>query len=385
VHVDSLAKEVLKHKKEWLDKVDVFSIFYDLVYDAIMSVVKGEEQLSGNLWNLLGEEKASQLVANIKEYLIGIPSDFDIYIFLPAISKKMPAVIKLSDSISLVSFENSNDVPGGYYGGLKSFLNKFEINKAYIKQSVKGYVGRRIENAYLKRAVNNMKIIFQHGLFRELLKRTPEDKAGLGLLNAFASPQRKSSIISVDHNRDVPVVRTIDLPNDISRFVGNVDINWENDLITTAVEAGRLAEAMHRSFARSVQLIECSEVESDRVKSAIKWCFDSYITENETLSFLQICIGLEALLGDDEYKGALTELLADRYAYLVSDDIKGRKTIKDNFKKLYDVRSRLVHGNALELDSDQRSFLHWGQKILEYSIMKEIKHLRLGESSTGTV
>ena len=57
VHVDSLAKEILKHKKEWLDVVDIFSIYYDLVYEAITAVVLGEEQLNGNLWDLLWERK----------------------------------------------------------------------------------------------------------------------------------------------------------------------------------------------------------------------------------------------------------------------------------------------------------------------------------------
>ena len=284
------------------------------------------------LWDLLGEEKSLALVANIRDYVVSIPRNFDIYLALPAISKKMPVAIKLSNSISLVSFHKAEDVPGGHHGGFMSFLNKFEINKTYIKQSMNGYVGRGLENICLRRAVNNLKIILQHGMFLELFKKTPEEKAGLGLLNAYALPQTRLNIISVDNDRDTPQVKTIELPNDISRFLSNVDINWENNLISAAVEGGRLAdEAIFSLTARSVQLIECQEEEAGRVKSAIKWCFDSYITENDTLSFLQVCIGLEALLGDDEYKGALTELLADRYAYLVSSDIKGRKTIKDNF------------------------------------------------------
>ena len=311
--------------------------------------------------------------------MISIPRDFDIYIVLPAISNKMPAVVRLSDSISLASFHNAEDVPGGYHGGLMSFLNKFELNKTYIRLRVNGYIGR-LESVCLKRALNDLKIILQHGMFRQLFKRTPAEKARLGLLNALALPQTRPTIVSVDDARSKPAVKTIDLPNDMSRFLSNLDINWDNDQIRTAVEANDLPSAIHSSFTRSAQLIGCQEEEADRIKSAVKWCFDSYITENETLSFLQICIGLEALLGDDDYKGSLTELLADRYAYLIGDDIRGRKTIKERFKRLYDIRSKLVHGSVLELDHDQSAYLGWGRNILEYSILKEIKHLKIGQS-----
>ncbi len=113
------------------------------------------------------------------------------------------------------------------------------------------------------------------------------------------------------------------------------------------------------------------------MKSACKWCFDAAIEENETLSFLQICIGLEALFGDTTYNGALAETLADRCSYLVGNNIKGRKNIKDGFKKLYEARSKLVHGNALELTNSQSGLLGWGKHILNTSILKEIKHLNL--------
>ena len=76
----------------------------------------------------------------------------------------------------------------------------------------------------------------------------------------------------------------------------------------------------------------------------------------------------------------MTETLADRCAYLISDDIKGRKTIKDSFKELYEVRSKLVHGNVTELNSDQTWYLRWGRNVLEYAISKEMKHLNLGKT-----
>ncbi len=380
-HVGSLAKEVLKHKKEWLDRPDVFSIFYDLVYIAIKEVANEEQSLEGNLWDLLGDENSERLSETLKEYITSIPRKYDLYIPIPEISKNIPSPINISESISLVSFQEADQIPGGYHKGLLSFDNKLEIGKVYIKQNIVGYAGNRLENACTKEALSNLKIILQQGLFRGLFQLTPEGKAGLGIFGGFTHHQiKKSKIVSVDEAYDDPKISSVELPIDICRLLSNIDINWDSETISTATEREELDKAIAALLRKSVHLIETAEEEAERVKGAIKWCFDSYAVENQTLSFLQVCIGLEALLGDAEYNGALTETLADRCSYLIGDDIKGRKTIKKNFKELYEVRSKLVHGNASELTGDQSRYLSWGKSVLEHAILKEMKHLNLGKT-----
>jgi hypothetical protein len=381
-HVESLGKEVLKHKKDWLDINDIFSIFYDFVYEATSGKARENEKLEGNLWDLLGEEEARQLVKEIKEYLVGIPREFDVYIPLPRISQNLPANIKLSESISLEVYEEANKVPGGYQGGLRGIFNtKLELKKVYLRQRLTGYCGNRLENASNKKAVSNFKITLQQGIFRELLKINPDEKSELGLLGGYSHHQvPKVHLVSIDVERKPQKVLKTEFPLDLSKWINSVDLNWDGPELTKAVADGAVEPVVKNFLKRPIELIECNVEESIRVKSAIQWCFDSYISENKTLSFLQVCIGLEALLGDDGYNGSLTEILADRCSYLISSDIKGRKTIKKNFKELYDARSKLVHGNATELDSNQRYFLNWGRTILEYAIVKEIKHLQLDKT-----
>jgi len=381
VHIDSLSEEILKHKKEWLDTTDLFSIFYDFVYTAIEADVEDDQKVEGNLWDILGEERSQQLTVALKDYLISIPRTFDIYLPIPEVSKDLPSTIKLSDEISVVSFQGADQVPGGYFRGLLSLGNKLEVGKVYIKQRMSGHAGNRLENACVKKAVNNLKIILQQGLFRGLFKLTPEGKAGLGLFGAFTHHQiKKLKVVSVDEVFDKPKVTTVELPIDVCRLLNNIDIDWDSEPMNRALERNELDKAITALLIKPVQLIDCQDEEATRVKAAIKWCFDSYAVENQTLAFLQVCIGLEALLGDTDSNGALTETLADRCAYLVGDDIKGRRTIKKNFKELYGVRSKLVHGNVTELDSDQAGYLRWGKSVLEVAILKEMKHLILGRT-----
>jgi len=190
---------------------------------------------------------------------------------------------------------------------------------------------------------------------------------------------RKISVISEDlTNESYKLVET-ELPFDFSKFLNNIYFNFENDYLKKAKEKGKFEIAIASILKKVVQLIECEADETKRVKSAIEWCFNSYIVENQTMAFLQICIGLEALLGDDISISPLVETLADRCSYLVSPDIKGRKSLKDQFKKIYKIRSKLIHGNVLELNSEQMNNLYFGREILEYAITKEINHLNLGK------
>jgi hypothetical protein len=377
IHVDSLSDELLKHKKEWLNRSDIYSIFYDFTLKGIKTVIVDDQQIEGKLWDILGEEKSQKLTDSLYDYFISIPRTFDVFLPIPNISKNIPSPIILSDTLSLVSFQDPDKIPGGYKRGLLGLTNKFDIEKVYLKQRMQGYAGNHLENACIKKALNDFKIIFQQGLARGLFKLTSESKKGLAFWASNEHQISKSKVIAVDESFESPEVSTTELPIDLCRLMNNIDINWNGDLIRKAIDKDELDKAIIGLSKRAVQLINCQEEEAARIKAAIKWCFDSYVIENQTLVFLQVCIGLEALLGDDEYKGSLTNMLADRCAYLVSNNIKGRTKIKEKFEELYGLRSKLVHGVITELNSEQTHYLEWGRTVLELAIGIEIKHLNL--------
>jgi hypothetical protein len=381
-HVESLEKEILKHTRKWMDLFDVFFIFYEFVYEAIENKTANGKKLEGNLWDILGEEEGQKLTESIKNYIISIPRTYDIYIPFPNISESLPKSINLSNDISLIVFVDKEEIPGGYQKGIRGiFSEQLELNKLYYKQRLNGYCGRQLENISLKRAVNNFKILLHQGIYKKLFKLSPVDKARVGLQGMMAHYQvPKVNVSSVDITGDSNKLKTAELPLDFSILLDNISFDFENVLLAKAKEIGQLAIAIDTYLKKAIELIECDDEESKRVKASIQWCFDSHIARNKTLAFLQVCIGLEALLGDDSPTGSLTATLADRCSYLISPDIKGRKQIKKDFEDLYEVRSKLVHGNVLELDSSQNWYLNWGRKILEYAIAKEIEHLTLGNT-----
>ena len=91
------------------------------------------------------------------------------------------------------------------------------------------------------------------------------------------------------------------------------------------------------------------DVNLRRLRSAIEWAFEGERASEPSTSLVESFIALEALLGDEEAEsisnGRISDRLADRYAYLVGTTPTERRHRADQFRKLYRVRGRLVHGN----------------------------------------
>jgi len=122
---------------------------------------------------------------------------------------------------------------------------------------------------------------------------------------------------------------------------------------------------------------EKKAVDRDHIFSAIEWGFDGNANPNETMGFIQICIGLEALLGDkderkDQNQRGLTEKLADRCAYLLGNTPNERKKQADEFKKIYDLRSKLIHGVWPKVTDEQYETIMTAEYLLKCLVYKEL-------------
>jgi hypothetical protein len=372
-HVDALSAEVLKHKRDWLDRSDVYSIFYDLVAEAV-EVKAGEAKLTGNLWDLLGEMEGQTLATRLLDYIVSIPRTYEIYAPFPARSIDL-APFDLGPNLSVVVFENSKDVPGGHVGGLLGmFDTKLKPKKAYFRYATTGYAGRSIQNHTIRTALRTFKIAFQQGIAKDLFATTNQDRQ-FGFVFSDDYTVQKAKLVSIDKARTPEKVVTTELAIDVSKLITSLDLNASEKVVAEAIERKQLSDVIKSFLRLPTLLMSHSEPEAERIRSAAEWCFDSYATDNETMAFLQICFGLEALLGEESAGESLTSTLADRCSYLVGSDIKGRNSIRERFRELYRIRSKLVHGTTTWLNSDERFFLRWGRSILEFAIFKEIRHL----------
>jgi hypothetical protein len=107
----------------------------------------------------------------------------------------------------------------------------------------------------------------------------------------------------------------------------------------------------------------------------MEWYIDSVISDASTVKFVQICIGLESLLGDERDDAPLTMTLADRCAYLLAKNMKHRSNIRERFKKMYAVRSKIIHGSARNLRDNEKKHYLFARDMLREAIMTELTHI----------
>jgi hypothetical protein len=160
---------------------------------------------------------------------------------------------------------------------------------------------------------------------------------------------------------------------------------WHYD---TKIELGAdLTEAINsmqldliKGFARKKlplvgYLNVCSAVfahsdETDRIIRAGRWLFDS---------------SLEILLGDrgnSSNELRLSELLGNRCAYLVGETRTARDEIMADFKKIYEVRSRIVHSGHSRLSNKDRELFYKLRGLCGAAISREIQFV---DKEHGTV
>ncbi|MCK7312796.1 HEPN domain-containing protein [Enterobacter bugandensis] len=190
---------------------------------------------------------------------------------------------------------------------------------------------------------------------------------GLGLINAIdAHMITKYSVKIVD--RTYPLLPYSEvLPIGISRFISRLEINAALDKT--------LEEYIDVITQKSSQLYKDSSNEARRIKMAIDWYITSYANEDSVMAFLQLCMGLEAIFGDDQDQGGLTKTLGDRCAYLIGKNIRQRKNIKDAFNKIYTIRSKIVHGVINKIEHEDSYMLNYARELLQTALGKEIANL----------
>jgi hypothetical protein len=116
------------------------------------------------------------------------------------------------------------------------------------------------------------------------------------------------------------------------------------------------------------------EKKAESILLASQWYFDSSHGADELLRYVQSMIVLEIVLGDKATSDlmGLNELLRNRCAYLIGKSQEERAELHETFKKIYDVRSQIVHRGKHRLTADERSLLNRLRWIGRRVIQKEV-------------
>lgn len=131
------------------------------------------------------------------------------------------------------------------------------------------------------------------------------------------------------------------LSGDITEKLFSLDFNQSCDLEKSLNHIKNI----YKSFLNDKQ-------HAARVCAALEWNYDAMFTNNQTVSFIQNCIAIEAIIGEKNDDIGIQKNLQNRCAYMFST-VENRDTVKSNVKTLYDLRSNLVHGTKSRLDKEK--------------------------------
>jgi len=164
---------------------------------------------------------------------------------------------------------------------------------------------------------------------------------------------------------------SFELDEALSNLISNLKIDdLEGTLQTDEQKSGFISNRF-----RLLKVATSQPSINERVLLAGRWLLDSYLGKNELLSFVQSAVALEILLGDKAVSDVigLGELLRNRCAYMIGKSHHQREEILNDFGKIYDVRSKIVHRGKDRLSNNERQLFHKLRWMVNRVIQEEVE------------
>jgi len=136
--------------------------------------------------------------------------------------------------------------------------------------------------------------------------------------------------------------------------------------------------AWSRRQLKEMSVVFSNEAKAENIILASQWLFNSYTGLDELLNYVQAMVVLEILLGEGSSTSELSlgELLRSRCAYLIGNSHDERTDLLRDFKKIYDVRSQIVHRGKHRLSGEERVLLNKLKWMCRRVIYEEVRLLK---------
>lgn len=238
-------------------------------------------------------------------------------------------------------------------GSLTSLLGvatpdpSWESDRAYLQVKCNGYFGKFTATEPQKQAVDTMRSFHGICLAQRLLMhvQTYETSPSRELYYIHRHIDNAWIVEEADslEDRHLEILRHLQID-----YLGSPDD--PDDVVS-------------RRMIRELTTMTAIYRDTDRSKNLIlgaQWLLDSYGGRDELLKFVQAAVVIEILLGDkaSSDQTGLSELLANRCAYLIAHTHSQRSEVLVKFRRIYDVRSKIVHRGKNRLTQVERELLH---------------------------
>lgn len=370
------AHEVAKHIKI-LNAVQAWKI----LMNHVIELVPAFDDENGKSCKLADLVNVDELADKIITFYESLPHDYTIYYVVPTQGKPDLPDITLGPGIEIFNITKDHPLTklSGYSKNHPTTLaalmspsalsgnNIFGVGSIVLSISVSGFADNSIDDEPIEEGLSTLKCLLYLGKLLHVF----DDRN----VNSPWGPV-SSEIYLVDESIDKKELTPIAITDELSKHLPSLalvpKVKDQNDSrIKNLMIIGQFLSAPSNDVNRAP------------IATAAEWAFDSETTANQTVAFIQMCIGLEAVLGDEKTEEALSKTLADRCAYLLGKNPQSRKLIRSRFKKMYDHRSKLVHGRKVKLDEQADEFFFYGRKYLAGILRKELLSFEPAKSEIG--
>jgi hypothetical protein len=363
-----LEQQVSKDLGEWITWRDVYSILYTQIAEALGA---REDPKSGKLSTLLGAEGLKKLVDAVEVEFVAIPRTYVVYFPLPNI--QLAKDLALTPDIAFKVVKQNKNAFAGLMQPIRGldFSHLGEVPLTYLSVTARGFVSSYWGQSALREASATVRRVFQVAVLRRTLATfTPYRRAASGgLLGMFGygDADNLDAVACLSTNPSVPVARV------------SIDANMASQLrlYTNAEFDEERQEELLGALSPIVTALtkEPADDNTKPVRSALEWAFDSASDSDPALSFVKTCIALEAVLGDEKEKEGITDRLADRCAYLLTNTASDRKRTREDMKAIYDLRSKIVHGIQRHLANAHEDLRRRASIYLDNILTVEMQHV----------
>lgn len=245
---------------------------------------------------------------------------------------------------------------------------EWDKNSTYINFRISGFIHQYGTTATYENALLLLKAFIGLGLSLGMFKIK---------YKYHAMPYKMMVLVNRKADTKLFLEHTFELDNEISETI--------NDLTTYDLDGtneDREKKLKWILFAlNDIKYVYSNPEKAKRVILASQWFFESYLSKNELLSFIQLTITLEILLGDKAVSDliGLGELLGNRCAYLIGTSSSEREKILKDFKEIYRIRSKIVHSGERKLHFKERGLYHLVQWMCRRVIQEEIRLMKKDE------
>lgn len=139
-----------------------------------------------------------------------------------------------------------------------------------------------------------------------------------------------------------------------------------------------IANRAFKAGLEKLRFVFQAEKQNEKLLRAAQWYFDSYCGDSELLAFVKATICLEIILGGDKKLTdtvGLGKLMSNRCAYLISTTHKERDEVLEQFDRIYETRSHIVHRGKDRLTNSERDTLFTLRQLCSRVLRKEIELL----------